>query len=197
MPLSTTVATIRALKSEDAEALVALRLEVAAESEVAMGCSFEEEAARSIERFRQQLASSSGVTFGAFHGARLVGAASILRPELASSGHKTALWGVVVSPEFRRRAIGRSLVEACVCHAAAGGARRVNLTVYVASQAAIRLYESIGFRAYGREPEALCIKGSYYDALLMSLSTEGHNPSIERTSSSWLLQPEPAAHRES
>jgi ribosomal protein S18 acetylase RimI-like enzyme len=87
----------------------------------------------------------------------------------------------VVSPELRRQAIGRRLVEACIHHAVAGGARRINLTAYVSSHAAIRLYESIGFEVYGYEPEALCINGSYYDALLMSPSTEGHNPSIERT----------------
>ena len=168
--------TIRALNPEDAESLVALRLEVAAESEVAMGCSFEEEAARPVERFRQQLASPSGATFGAFRGDCLVGTASILRPELASSGHKAVLWGVLVSPELRRQAIGRRLVEACVRHAVANGARRISLTAYVSSHAAIGLYGSMGFGVYGREPEALHINGSYYDALLMSLSTEGHNP---------------------
>ena len=185
MPLKATPnATIRALNSEDAESLVALRLKVAAEAEVAMGCSFEEEASRPIERFRQQLTSSLGVTFGAFVDGQHVGAASILRSELASSGHKAVLWGVVVSAKSRRQAVGRRLVESCIQHAVAGGARRINLAVYVSSHAAICLYESIGFRVYGHEPEALCIKGSYYDALLMSLSIEGHNPSIERTASS-------------
>ena len=186
--------TIRVLNPEDAESLVALRLEVAAESELAMGCSFEEEAARPIERFRQQLGSSFCATFGAFAEGRLVGAASILRSELTSSGHKAVLWGVAVSPLLRRQSVGRRLVESCVHDALAGGVRRINLAVYVSGHAAIRLYESVGFGVYGREPEALYVNGSYYDALLMSLSTEGHNPSIERTVSSGLRPLPTAAH---
>jgi hypothetical protein len=58
---------------------------------------------------------------------------------------------------------------------------RINLVVYAASDVAVRLYQSVGFVAYGRESEALCINGVYFDALLMSYSTVGHNPSIERT----------------
>jgi ribosomal protein S18 acetylase RimI-like enzyme len=172
---------VRPLLVAEAELLARLRLEVAAESEVAMGCSYAEEAARPLTVLANQLGSQPGVTFGAFAGNVLVGTASVLLNERKSSAHKAAVWGVLVAPAYRGRSIGRQLVQACIRFAASNGVCRINLVVYAASEVAVGLYQSVGFAVYGRESQALCIDGAYYDALLMSYSTVGHNPSNERT----------------
>jgi ribosomal protein S18 acetylase RimI-like enzyme len=146
-----------------------------------MGCSYAEEVARPVTVLANQLASQSGVTFGAFVGNVLVGTASVLLNERQSSAHKAAVWGVLVAPAYRGQSIARQLVQGCIGFAASNGVCRINLLVYAASEVAVGLYQSVGFAVYGRESEALCINGVYYDALLMSYSTVGHNPSIERT----------------
>ena len=168
-------ATIRRLDPADASALIALRLEVAAVNESAMGASLAEEQARSIQSFKDQLAPEGpSALFGGFVDSQLVAAAGIYRPStLPSSAHKAALWGVVVSPTRRRTGLGRVVIEMAIAHSFSVGVRRVNLTVYLPNEAAVRLYESMGFRTYGTEPQALCIDGHFYDAQLMSKECNG------------------------
>jgi RimJ/RimL family protein N-acetyltransferase len=66
--------------------------------------------------------------------------------------------------------IGRRIVSTAVEHAFSNGVRRVNLQVFVPNNAAVNLYSSLGFVETGRELEAICIKGVYYDGLYMSLA---------------------------
>jgi RimJ/RimL family protein N-acetyltransferase len=162
--------TSRRLIQTDAPALIALRLEVAALDEAAMGASFAEENARPIQSFLDQLdPNGPSALFGAFVGSELVAAAGVHQSSrLPSSAHKSALWGVVVSPTRRQRGFGRMVVSAALSHAFAIGVRRVNLAVYVPNEAAIRLYSSMGFEQYGTEPQALFLDGRFYDSQLMS-----------------------------
>ena len=88
---------------------------------------------------------------------------------MPSSRHKTNLWGVFVTPNNRRLGIGRSVVTQAVRHAFGSGARRVNLQVFVPNPEAVQLYLSMGFIEYGRELEAICLDGMYYDGVHMSL----------------------------
>jgi RimJ/RimL family protein N-acetyltransferase len=145
-------------------------LEVAAVNEAAMGASFSEEQSRPIQSFLDQLAPEGpSVLFGAFAGAELVAAAGIHQSSrLPSSAHKAVLWGVVVSTTRRQRGLGRTVVVAALSHAFSTGVHRVNLAVYVPNEAAVRLYESVGFKQYGTEPQALFLAGRFYDAQLMS-----------------------------
>lgn len=50
------------------------------------------------------------------------------------------------------------------------GIRRINLSVVTRQEAAIRLYESLGFRWYGTEQEVFSRAGQYFDEHLMTLS---------------------------
>ena len=75
---------------------------------------------------------------------------------------------LAVHPAFRRRGIGRSLLEAVVAKAREQGLTRVTLEVRQSNQAAQRLYESLGFVAQG-------VRKGYYsddgeDALVMALT---------------------------
>jgi len=92
--------------------------------------------------------------------------------KLPSSRHKTNLWGVFVAPSHRRFGIGRSVVAEAVRHAFENGARRVNLQVFVPNTEAVQLYLAMGFLEYGREPEAVCLGGAFYDGVHMSLLRE-------------------------
>ena len=59
---------------------------------------------------------------------------------------------VAVHPDFRRRGIGRALVEALLTHARAAGIRRIALDVRASNAAARALYEGCGFTLAARRP---------------------------------------------
>lgn len=162
---------IRRLGAADAEAFSQLRRAVTKHNAVPMGLTLEEELARPLQGFRDQLSfPEPNAAFGAFLGAELVGSAAVAWPsKLASSRHKTNLWGVFVSPEKRGNGIGRAVVSTAISHAFANAASRVNLQVFIPNPEAVALYSSLGFIEYGREPEAICLNGVYFDGLHMSL----------------------------
>lgn len=74
---------------------------------------------------------------------RIVGNTTISRVNGASSNW--VISNVAVLPDYRRRGIGYELVRAAVDYAYEHGARRVALQVHEDNEAAIRLYETLGF----------------------------------------------------
>lgn len=60
---------------------------------------------------------------------------------------------VVVAEKFRRRGIGRGLMEYMLKEAALHGMRDMTLEVRVSNISAIRLYESLGFKGEGIRPD--------------------------------------------
>lgn len=162
---------IRQLRGLDAEAFQQLRREVTAANPGPMGLTLEEESARKIDGFREQLSyPAPNAAFGAFLAGRLIASAAVAWPsKLASSRHKTNLWGVFVSTAHRRKGIGRALVNRAIEHAFEFGARRVNLQVFVPNEEAVSLYRSFGFVECGFEPESVCLGNVYHDGVYMSL----------------------------
>ncbi len=92
--------TIRPLTSDDAQSYSALRRQIAAESSIGLGLTLEEEFARPIQEFADQLAASPpNLMLGAFEGSTLIATAGIARPTMRQPGaHKAVLWGVPRRP---------------------------------------------------------------------------------------------------
>lgn len=162
---------LRPLTADDAEAFSALRRLVTADNPVPMGLTLEEELSRPMQGFRDQLSyPAPNAAFGAFADDKLVGTAAVAWPsKMASSRHKTTLWGTFVAPSYRQKGIGRALVQKAIAHAQDNSVRRVNLLVYLPNEPAIGLYQSLGFVACAMEPEAICIAGTFHDGQSMSL----------------------------
>lgn len=162
--------SIRELTPADAQAFSGLRRLVVADSPVQMGLTLEEELQRPLQEFEEQLAASPpGAVFGAFDGDALVATAGISRPTSRPSGsHKAVLWGVFTAPTHRRQALARKLSELALERAFSTWAHRVYLYVFLPNAAAIRLYESLGFTATGREPEVLRVGDVFHDIQSMS-----------------------------
>jgi ribosomal protein S18 acetylase RimI-like enzyme len=75
-----------------------------------------------------------------------------------------------VLPEYRSRGIARTLlVEAITRARRLPDLKQVLLGVVVTQTTAKRLYESLGFVAYGREPHAVKIGDEYFDEEFMLL----------------------------
>jgi ribosomal protein S18 acetylase RimI-like enzyme len=88
---------------------------------------------------------------------------------IAASDHVLMVSGLAVGPEFQRRGVGRALVEAAACEARARGVRRLTLRVLAHNEAAVRLYESVGFVVEGVLRGEFFLDGRYVDDVLMAL----------------------------
>jgi ribosomal protein S18 acetylase RimI-like enzyme len=160
---------IRVLAPSDAASYRALRLEALATAPEAFSSSHEEESALPAETFRDRIPRAGpSAIFGAFDAARLVGMAGFVANPRLKQRHKGALWGVFVQPQWRKRGIGERLVRHVVEHAA-DHVLVLQATVTMSSHDARRLYQRLGFVAYGIERNALCIDGVFHDDELLAL----------------------------
>lgn len=162
---------IRPLSAADAEAFSALRREVTAAHPVQMGISLEEELTRPLDAFRSQLSMPlPNAVFGALVDGNLAATAAVSRfSPFAAAAHKMTMWAVFTSPLHRRQGLSRQVVGHAIAHAFTHGILRVNLTVYVPNEPALRLYRSLGFVECGREPEAVQIAGRYHHGVQLTL----------------------------
>jgi [ribosomal protein S18]-alanine N-acetyltransferase len=112
--------------------------------------------------FASELAKPSSICLGAIESEsdELVGYLIISR--YVDAWH---VMNIAVAPEYRRRGIARNLMERLFEVTARDGRRGYTLEVRVSNEAAIRLYEELGFKTRG-------IRRGYYtdnreDALIM------------------------------
>jgi ribosomal protein S18 acetylase RimI-like enzyme len=77
--------------------------------------------------------------------------------------------GMGVRAEWRRRGIGRQMLEACISLARDAHIEKVELEVFADNVAAIRLYESFGFVQEGIRIRGRKLEGRYQDVKIMAL----------------------------
>jgi ribosomal protein S18 acetylase RimI-like enzyme len=101
---------------------------------------------------------------------RIAGYAKLSRVhEIPASDHVLHLNGLSVLPEFRRRGIGRALLDAVAAEARARGARRLTLRVLGHNEGARTLYEQSGFVVEGVLRDEFFLDGAYRDDVAMAL----------------------------
>ena len=175
------IMNVRLLTPADAEAYHVVRLAALNEEPAAFGSRAEDEpnVADTAERLA---AGDDRCLFGAFQEGQLVGIVRLSRYSAPNEKHRAYLGGLYVLPAFRRSGSGRSLVLAALDRAASvSGLRRINLSVVTEQTAAIRLYQSLGFRTYGTERDTFSRAGRFYDEHLMTLEIglrEGFRPRV-------------------
>jgi len=67
-------------------------------------------------------------------------------PPIFATRRHGEVWDLVVRPEHRRKGIGAKLMAAAIAGLKERGAEDVKLHVAIANEAAIKLYERLGFR---------------------------------------------------
>src|SRR5262249_6468169 len=98
--------------------------------------------------------------FGAFAGPQLVGLLGLYREPRKKGAHKVNLWGTYVTPAWRGKGAAKALLEAAIAYARTlEGVTDVQLGVTESAAAARRLYERLGFKTWGTEPNAIRIDG--------------------------------------
>ena len=160
---------IRSLGPADIDPYRALRLRALREEPTAFASSPEDERQLSIEAVESRLQeTASQVMLGAFDGDVLVGLSGLLRERRSKPLHKAWIVSFYVAPEARRRGLGRRLLEHTLARARTmPGLRQVNLGVNAGNVAARRLYESMGFVAFGLERGFMLVDGVPQDELSM------------------------------
>ena len=162
---------VRKLTEPDAQAWAAIRLKALRDHPLAFGSSVPDTIQPLIDRFLETVSSpESSVIFGAFQKDRLVGTTGINRNPGLKERHKAFIWGVYVAPEARRSGIAEQLLRSAIQHARDWlGVEVIQLTVSEFALEAMRLYDKLGFEAWGIEPRALCFEGRYADEVHMVL----------------------------
>lgn len=160
---------IRRLGPDDAVAFKALRLRGLQESPSAFASSHAEEVGQPLEQVAAMLGGEGlcGV-HGAFVDGTLAAVAGLGREPFAKMAHKLTLWGMFVAPEWRRRGLAQALVGHLLALAEnEPGVRQVMLGVNARNHAALALYRSLGFVAWGTEPAAGWVDGEAQDETWM------------------------------
>lgn len=171
---------IRYLTAEDAGEWLRLRLEALQGDPEAFSASFDEYKSMSIEEVRRRLGFDVEDAFvvGTFEDGRLQGCAGFYREKGLKSRHKGRVWGVYVSPERRGSGAGKKMMEMLLERSAAvEGVQQILLSVTATQVAAIRLYRSLGFSSFGREPRALKVGERFIDEEYMVLRVRQSNSS--------------------
>jgi ribosomal protein S18 acetylase RimI-like enzyme len=170
--LSATDIRVRRLEAQgDAPLYRDIRLESLQLAPEAYGSAYDDELAQSLAWFAGRLQSSW--VAGAFRGDALIGVAGHVVQEGPKRRHKGFLWGVYVRPAARRRGVARLLCEAVLAEARSK-VEQVQLQVTATNLSAQRLYESLGFVAWGLEKQARIVGGRYYDDVHMTKGGMSH-----------------------
>jgi ribosomal protein S18 acetylase RimI-like enzyme len=161
---------IRTLQATDAAIFQVLRLDALCECPSSFSSSYEEERHIPLSRVGERLAPApERAVFGAFENSVLIGTVGLRQERARKLAHKAVIWGVYVAPEYRRRGVGRLLMEHTLAHAAAmPGLRQVTLGANSANPASIALYRSVGFEPFGLEKGFLLVDGVLYDEIHMT-----------------------------
>jgi RimJ/RimL family protein N-acetyltransferase len=179
------VPLIRQLGPADRDAYFQLRLRGLRAHPESFGQSYEEALAKGATQHDTMLqgaraaegdfllgayASASGASANAASAnAPLIGVVGLLRNQRDKERHKAAVIGMYVAPEAAGRGVGRALLNELLARAArVEGLKQIQLMVGSHNEAARKLYESLGFRKYGCEIDALNVNGVFHDADLMA-----------------------------
>lgn len=161
---------IRTITLEEAEPFWRLRLEALQTNPEAFGSTYEEASRMTLDSIRGRLtADENQFVLGAYaEDGRLAGMVGLKRETAIKLSHKAFIWGMYVSPEYRKQRLGLRLLQEIVNRAKGmAGLEQLTLSVVTGNEQARQLYLAMGFEVFGLERNALKHNGISYDEELM------------------------------
>ena len=159
---------LRNAAADDAQAVLDIFLLTHAQTDFL--ASYPDECTFTIEgeaKFLQaQADSDNGIEILAEVDGTVAGMAGISSVGPKSKVRHRADFGISVDKAYWRLSIGRALTEACIECAKAAGYAQIELSVVADNAHAIALYESFGFREYGRNPRGFRSRVSGWQTLV-------------------------------
>jgi RimJ/RimL family protein N-acetyltransferase len=169
---------VAALTASNARQYRELMLEAYVQAADAFTSTAEERQTEPMSWWVNRIAAPSGLSqsFGVFHEQNLVGTVALEFSAKPKTQHSALIIGMYVRPPARRTGAGTLLMRAAIAAASARpGIRLLRLTVTEGNESALRLYRSVGFSAWGTEPQAICTPSGYKGKVHMSMLLNGAN----------------------
>ncbi|KAB7673160.1 GNAT family N-acetyltransferase [Bacillus sp. B1-b2] len=162
---------LRLLHAKEAKAYWNLRLTALKESPEAFLLTLEEELNRSspIKAVSTQLKDPFRMTIGCFNSEELIGTITLQREVYTKLKHKGNILLFYIKKEYRNQGLGRKMLQSVIALAKEHKLEQLILSVVSTNKKATNLYESFGFKIFGKELNALKYKGAYLDESHMIL----------------------------
>lgn len=166
--------SIKKLQTSEWQKYKDLRLEALADSPTAFGSSAEEEAKRPDEYWRGRIDNGNHkplnlIIFAEFNG-ELIGMVGAFAENKVKIQHIADVWGMYVKSKFRGQGVGKFLLESLLNELRASQEiKKIKIAATSTNQAAVGLYEKLGFQVVGELKKELLVDGEYYDELLLEM----------------------------
>ncbi|HSK66709.1 MAG TPA: GNAT family N-acetyltransferase [Anaerolineales bacterium] len=164
--------TVRKLHPDESALYRAIRLQCLKTEPDHFGSTFEEESSMPRLKFESWIEQNGPdhFMFGAFDGEKLAGIVGFMRQERHRARHRGEVVQMYVDASYRGQRLGESLLRGLLNQAfTLDGVEQAQLSVVAHNRAAIRLYERIGFRAFGVQPNYFKVGVHYFDQQFMQL----------------------------
>lgn len=164
--------TIRKLHPDESALYRAIRLQCLKTEPDHFGSTFEEESSMPRLKFESWIEQedSDHIMFGALDGEKLAGIVGFMRQERQRTRHRGDVVQMYVDASHRGQGLGERLLRGLLNQAfSLDGVEQAQLSVVAHNRAAIRLYERIGFRAFGVQPNYFKVGVHYFDQQFMQL----------------------------
>lgn len=167
--------TIRNGTEQDGKALLDIFLLTHAQTDYLL--SYPDEStmteAGEAQFLQEKTASENEIELLAVVDGLVVGSAGIGSIGTKDKVKHRAAFGISVDQAYWGLGIGRALTEACIECAKAAGYLQLELEAVAENQHALKLYESVGFTEYGRNPKGFRSRFSgWQEIVLMRLELE-------------------------
>ncbi len=141
-----------------------LRLEALKKEPTVFGSSYNEEKDRTEEEWKKR----TGDVLFALSEDTPVGMVVYIYENKIKAKHIANIFGLYVSEKYRGMGIGKKLIDSVLEKIKENNAiSKIKLTVNSEQKAALKLYESCGFKVVGKLGKELSVKGKLYDEFVM------------------------------
>ncbi len=163
---------IRKLQSHESSIYREIRLACLKNASDNFGSTYEEEVLIPKLKFETYIENDSQehFMFGAFDDDKLIGITGFNRMDRQRAMHRGEVVQVYLDSNYRGQNIGEKLIRRVLEHAfTLDGIEQVQLSVVARNQTAIKLYEKLGFKTFGVQPNYFKVGNEYMDQQFMQL----------------------------